>query len=107
MRLYVTILILQRLLICCIVSTKPSQKKQNQKQYVKFTDTGKETKFIAQLCRNTITKVNIAFKTTNSVEKSLKMKHPIYSNKYFNPSVCQLACSECAEQHVGKSVEIS
>jgi hypothetical protein len=71
MRIYVTILILQRLLICCIVYTKPKQKKKNQKQYVKFTDIGKETKFIAQLYRNT--KLNIAFKTTNSVKKSLKI----------------------------------
>jgi len=102
---YVTVLILQRLLICYIVNIQPSQKKKNQKQNVKFTDIGEETKFIAQLFRNT--KVNISFKTSNSVGKSLKIKHLIYSNKYFNSGVCQLACSECAKPHVGKSVEIS
>ena len=84
-------------------STITKEKEANK--YVKFTHIGKETKFIAQPFRNT--KVNIAFKISNSVGKSLKIKHLIYNNKYFNSGVCQLACSECAKPHVGKSVEIS
>jgi hypothetical protein len=65
----------------------------------------KKPKFIAQLFGNK--KVNIAFKSSNSVGKSLKIRHLIYSKKYFNSSVGQLACSECAKPHFGKSVEIS
>jgi hypothetical protein len=72
---------------------------------VKLAYIGKETKLIDQLFRNA--NVDITFKTSNSEGNSSKTEHLVYSNKYFNSGVCQLACSECLKPHVGKSVEIS
>jgi hypothetical protein len=70
------------------------------KKWTVFTYTGKETKFITKLFKNT--SIKPAFKTTNTLKKHLFPKRNII-DKYEYPGIYTLKCMDCPRQYIGQT----
>jgi hypothetical protein len=73
--------------------------KQKQK-WVTFTYTGKETKFITQIFKNT--DIQIAYKTRNLIKTLLTTKHH-KQDRYSASGVYKLTCLDCKKAYVGQT----
>jgi hypothetical protein len=74
---------------------------QNNNKWVKFTYTGKETRYITKLFKGT--DVKIAFRTNNSIKNVLKPKPTNEHSKYNLPGVYKLKCKDCPLQYIGQT----
>jgi hypothetical protein len=75
---------------------------KNNKKWSTFTYTGKETRYITKLFKDT--GINIAFKTNNTLSRFTKTKPPIkHNNKYNSPGIYKLKCKDCPPQYIGKT----
>jgi hypothetical protein len=70
-----------------------------KKQWVTFTYTGKETRTIARLFRNT--DVKIAYRTTNTIQNHLREKRQ--NSIYEKSGIYQLKCGGCQKKYVGQT----
>jgi hypothetical protein len=74
---------------------------QRDKKWV-TTYTGKETRHITKLFKDT--EVKIAFRTNNTIKRILNPKPPIeHNNKYDSPGVYKLKCKDCPLQYIGQT----
>jgi hypothetical protein len=77
------------------------QKLDNRRhKWAKFTYTGKETRFITKLFKNT--DVKIAFTTDNTIEKHLDVIQETPQNTYDRSGIYQLTCPECKMEYTGQ-----
>jgi len=87
---------------------KPKNKKKNEKpparphRWAKFTYTGKETRHITKLFKET--NIQIAYSTKNNIRHLLKHKqNDDTQNTYNKNGVYQLTCTECNKRYVGQT----
>jgi len=81
---------------------KRRQNHNVQKQkWVKFTYTGKETRFITKLFKDT--NVRIVFTTNNTIGKCLTMEQKTPQCKYDKSGVYQLTCPDCKMKYTGQT----
>jgi hypothetical protein len=78
---------------------KPKQDTQRTK-WAKFTYTGKETKFITKLFKNT--NVKIAFTIDNKIERLLSTQYSRNHNKYDKCGIYQVNCPTCNKKYIGQ-----
>jgi hypothetical protein len=80
----------------------PHENNQIEKKLVTFTYTGKETRHITKLFKNTIVKT--AYRTRNTIKRFLQPKlQQEHGNKYSRPGVYKLKCSKCHLQYIGQT----
>jgi hypothetical protein len=78
------------------------QKQGNQRhKWAKFTYSGKETRFITKMFKDT--DVKIAFTTENTIEKRLAIKQETPQNTYDRSGIYQLTCPECKLKYTGQT----
>jgi hypothetical protein len=83
-------------------TVNPEESIQQNKKWATFTYTGKETRYITKLFKET--EINIAFRTNNTIKRILKTKPPIeHKNKYNSPGIYKLKCKDCPLQYIGKT----
>jgi hypothetical protein len=74
----------------------------NNKKWTTFTYTGKETRYITKLFKET--EINIAFKTNNTIKRIIKTNpHIEHKNRYNSPGIYKLKCKDCPLQYIGKT----
>jgi hypothetical protein len=87
-----------------IVDTNPKirNKKENEgKIWTKFTYTGKETKSITKLFKNSI--VKISYTTRNTIARLLTEKSKPKESKFEASGVYQLTCPDCNMKYIGQT----
>ena len=73
------------------LDTKKGNKHREEKtKWAKFTYTGRETRAVTKVFRNT--NVKVTFGTDNSIEKLLITRHEHTRNRYDNSGIYQLTC---------------
>jgi hypothetical protein len=68
--------------------------------YLVFT--GKETRYITKLFKDT--EIKVAFRRDNTIKRILETKPPIENNnKYSSPGIYKLKCKDCPLQYIGQT----
>jgi hypothetical protein len=91
-----------------IVDTTPKirNKKENEgKIWAKFTYTGKETKSITKLFKNSI--VKISYTTRNTIARLLTEKSKPEESKFEGSGVYQHTCPDCNMKYIGQTADPS
>jgi hypothetical protein len=78
---------------------KPKQN-TNKIQWAKFTYTGKETRAVTKVFKNT--NIKIAYSTNNTIEKLLATRHQQSKCKYEKCGIYQITCPTCNMRHIGQ-----
>jgi hypothetical protein len=84
-----------------IRNKRGKQEKDNRKKWAKFTYTGKETRFITKLFKNT--DVKVAYTTNNSLGRLLAIKTDHKPDEYDRNGVYQLECPTCNKKYIGQT----
>jgi hypothetical protein len=74
--------------------------KEDMKKWITFTFTGKETRYITKLFRNS--NIKPAFWTTNTVRNQL-LPQPQKSDKFSKEGVYKLKCKDCPLQYIDQT----
>jgi hypothetical protein len=78
------------------INNDPQHKKS---KWAIFTYSGKETRKITNLFRDT--EIKIAFRTRNTVQNTIKP--PTQTDKYEKSGICQMKCLDCPLRYIGQT----
>jgi hypothetical protein len=93
-------------LIDKFTNTKRKEKQPLESQkWAKFTYTGKETKFITKLFKDS--PIKVTFTTNNNIKKLLSSRSQPPQKQYDSSGVYQLTCPDCHMKYVGQTASLS
>ena len=81
--------------------TKKQEQDNGKKKWEKFTNIGRETRYITKLFKNS--NVKIAYTTNNNLGKLLTRRTDQHLEKYDANGICQLECPTCNKEYIGQT----
>ena len=82
--------------------TKELEQENSKKKWAKFTYTGKETRYIKKLFKNS--NIKVAYTTNNKLGKLLCTHTDQQPDKYDKNGVYQLECPTCNKKYIGQTI---
>jgi hypothetical protein len=82
-----------------------NKKGNNGIKWARFTYTGKETKSITKLLKNSL--VKISYTTHNTIARLFTEKFKLNKNKFESSGVYQLTCPDCNMKYIGQTDYLS